>query len=86
MEESYSSRARFESPTEGTYLIWLDFSETGIDAKTVDDLIVNKAKLWLDSGRIFGRVGLGFQRINVACPRSVLKEALERIKKCLEEK
>lgn len=73
-------------PTEGTYLIWLDFSETGIDAKTVDDLIVNKAKLWLDSGRIFGRVGLGFQRINVACPRSVLKEALERIKKCLEEK
>ncbi len=72
-------------PTEGTYLIWLDFSDTGVDAKTVDNLIVNKAKLWLDSGRIFGKVGNGFQRINVACPRSILEEALSRIKKCLEE-
>jgi len=68
-------------PTEGTYLIWLDFSKTGIDPKTVDDLIINKAKLWLDSGRIFGQVGANFQRINVACPRSVLTEALDRIAK-----
>ena len=72
-------------PTQGTYLIWLDFSGTGIDAKVIDDLIINKAKLWLDSGKIFGKTGLGFQRINVACPRSVLTEALVRIKKCLEE-
>lgn len=71
-------------PTEGTYLIWLDFGGTGIDAKTVDDLIINKTKLWLDSGRIFGKTGAGFQRINVACPRSVLEEALIRIRKCLE--
>ena len=40
---------------------------------------------WLDSGRIFGKTGRGFQRINVACPRSVLNEALTRINKCLEE-
>lgn len=72
-------------PTEGTYLIWLDFGHTGIDAKTVDDLIVNKAKLWLDSGRIFGSTGAGFQRINVACPRSILNEALIRIQKCLAD-
>lgn len=72
-------------PTEGTYLIWLDFGAAGIDAKTLDDLIINKAKLWLDSGRIFGKAGAGFQRINTACPRSVLEEALARIKKCLEE-
>ena len=71
-------------PTEGTYLIWLDFRKTGLDAKTLDDLIINKAKLWLDSGRIFGKSGEGFQRINVACPRSVLKEALTRIKASLE--
>lgn len=72
-------------PTQGTYLIWLDFRNTGLDAKTIDDLIVNKAKLWLDSGRIFGNTGTGFQRINVACPRSVLLEALERIKAVLAE-
>ena len=72
-------------PTQGTYLIWLDFSGTGLEAKTIDELIINKAKLWLDSGRIFGKAGAGFQRINVACPRSVLNEALLRIKKCLEE-
>lgn len=72
-------------PTEGTYLIWLDFADTGIDAKALDDLIINKAGLWLDSGRIFGTAGYGFQRINTACPRSVLTEALERIKKCLED-
>lgn len=69
---------------EGTYLIWLDFRETGLTAKELDDLIINKAKLWLDSGRIFGKVGEGFQRINVACPRATLKEALDRIKISLE--
>lgn len=72
-------------PTEGTYLIWLDFNGRGINPKTLDDLIINKAKLWLDSGSIFGKAGEGFQRINVACPRSVLTEALERIKNVLKQ-
>ena len=67
-------------PTEGTYLIWLDFRNLGIDARALDDIIINKAKLWLDSGRIFGSTGAGFERINVACPRAVLYEALQRIK------
>ena len=67
-------------PTEGTYLIWLDFNNTGLCARELDDLIINKAKLWLDSGKIFGKTGIGFERINVACPRSILLEALERIK------
>ncbi len=70
---------------EGTYLIWLDFSGTGLNADEVDDLIVNKAKLWLDSGKIFGDCGNGFQRINVACPRSLLTEALDRIRDALRE-
>ena len=65
---------------EGTYLIWLDFRKTGLTAEELDNLIIHKAKLWLDSGKIFGKVGEGFQRINVACPSSVLREALERIK------
>ena len=72
-------------PTEGTYLVWLDFKGTGIDATKLDDLMINKAKLWLDSGSIFGKTGAGFQRINVACPRSLLEEALQRIKNSLEE-
>lgn len=70
--------------TQGTYLIWLDCNEIGLDSKELDNIIVNKAKLWLDSGRMFGKAGAGFLRINVACPRSVLLEALERIRKCLE--
>ena len=64
---------------EGTYLVWLDFRDTGLDADALDELIIHRAKLWLDSGQIFGESGRGFQRINVACPRSVLEEALERI-------
>ena len=65
---------------EGTYLVWLDFRGTGLSVEEQDDKIVNQAKLWLDSGKIFGSCGEGFQRINVACPRKVLEEALERIK------
>lgn len=72
-------------PIEGTYLIWLDFSNTEIEGKILDDLIINKAKLWLDSGRIFGKESSCFQRINVACPRTVLEEALHRIKIIIEE-
>lgn len=64
---------------EGTYLVWLDFRELGLTNEQLEELIIKKAGLWLDSGAIFGESGLGFQRINVACPRSILKEALERI-------
>ena len=64
---------------EGTYLVWLDFRKTGLSVEELEDLIVNRAKLWLDSGKIFGKSGEGFQRINVACPRQILEEALHRI-------
>jgi len=72
------------SETQGTYLVWLDFNGTGLDPKQIDDIICNKAKLWLDSGRIFGDSGAGFERINAACPKSVLLTALERIKSSFE--
>jgi cystathionine beta-lyase len=68
---------------EGTYLIWLDFRELGLNEDELEDLILHKAKLWLDSGAIFGTVGEGFERINIATNREVLREALDRIKKCL---
>ena len=64
---------------EATYLVWLDFRKLGFTAAELDDLIVHKSKLWLDSGKIFGKSGEGFQRINAACPRKTLEEALGRI-------
>lgn len=68
---------------EGTYLVWLDFRDTGLTVDELDERIIHRAKLWLDSGKIFGDSGKGFQRINAACPRSVLAEALGRIKDAL---
>ena len=65
---------------EGTYLVWLDFRGTGIDAEELDRRIIYDAKLWLDSGKIFGKTGAGFQRINVAAPRQTVEECLERIR------
>lgn len=65
--------------TEGTYLMWLDFRELKLSAGELDELIIKKAKLWLDSGKIFGESGKGFQRINVACPRKTLTEALTKL-------
>ncbi len=70
---------------EGLYLIWLDFRNTGLGPEQIEELIIHKARLWLDSGKLFGDCGMGFQRINVACPRSVLKEALSRIGNALNE-
>lgn len=69
---------------EGTYLIWLDCRGLGLPEEELENLIVHKAKLWLDSGAIFGKAGEGFERINIACPRSILKEALERLKKAVK--
>lgn len=65
--------------TEGTYLVWLNFRGLHLSEKELEDLIVNKAKLWLDRGSMFGKSGEGFERINVACPRKTLVEALNRI-------
>ncbi len=66
-------------------LIWLDFRELGLPENELEDLIVNKANLWLDSGAIFGKVGEGFERINIACPRSLLEEALNNLKTAIGE-
>lgn len=68
---------------EGTFLLWLDFSKLanklGLSDSEIDDIIVNKAKVWLDRGTMFGQEGEYYQRINVATPLPLLKEALDRI-------
>ena len=67
---------------EGTYLVWMDLQELNlVDQK---EFIVNKARLWLDTGSMFGDEGRGFERINVACPRTVLEEALNRLKRAYD--
>lgn len=64
---------------EGTYLAWLDFNGLGLSAEKLDELIVGRAGLWLDEGWKFGRGGEGFYRMNLACPKSTLAEALKRL-------
>ncbi len=70
---------------EGTYLLWLDCRGLGLPEERLEHLIVHEAKLWLDAGAIFGAAGEGFERINMACPRAVLGEALERLRRAVEK-
>ncbi len=67
------------SEPEATYLVWLDCRGLGLCNRDLEDLIINRAGLWLDSGAIFGKAGSGFQRINVACPRATLETALGKL-------
>lgn len=64
---------------EGSYLLWLDFSGFEFSDEEINVRILNKAKVWLDNGTMFGSEGAKFQRINCATPRSILEEALKRI-------
>ncbi|GED53211.1 hypothetical protein BBO01nite_24520 [Brevibacillus borstelensis] len=64
---------------EGTYLVWLDCRELGMDAKTLEQFFRKQAKVALDEGYKFGKGGEGFTRVNIACPRSVLEEGLQRM-------
>ncbi|MFW6006723.1 MAG: MalY/PatB family protein [Halanaerobiales bacterium] len=66
---------------EGTYLVWLDFRSLKIEGEELEKLLKRKAKLALTPGYTFGKGGRGFQRINIACPRSLLEEALKRLEK-----
>lgn len=70
---------------QGTYLVWLDCKALGLGDADLNRLIVHKAGLWLDGGTMFGAGGEGFQRINIACPRSVLEKALIQLEKAVKE-
>ena len=71
---------------EGTYLAWLDLNGyVDRDEKKLEELMQKKAKVALDEGYIFGEEGRGFERINVASPRSVIEECMNRIRTAFEE-
>ncbi len=70
---------------EGTYLVWLDFRALGMNGEELSKFLVEKAKVGLDDGYLFGPSGNGFARINIACPRKTLKEGLKRIESAVKD-
>lgn len=68
------------TPLEGTYLMWLDCKALGMQPDELDRFMKEKAHLFMDGGNMFGQEGNGFERLNIACPKSVLEGALERLK------
>ncbi len=72
-------------PLEGTYLPWIDCSALGMNDKELSEFMLKKAKLWLDDGILFGYGGSMFMRLNIACPKSILREALERLEKAISD-
>ena len=70
---------------DGTYLLWVDFSGYGISSEELEHRILDKAKLWLDAGGIFGPETALFERFNLATPRSVVEEAMGRLKAAFED-
>ncbi len=70
---------------EGTCLVWLDCRELGLNPMNLRAIMREKARVGIDDGFLFGSSGDGFQRINVACPRSILEEALKRIAKAVND-
>jgi cystathionine beta-lyase len=69
---------------EGTYLLWLDFREYTLTQGELERKIEDEARLWLDSGTMFGEGGDGFWRINIACPKATVLEALNRLKSAFQ--
>jgi cysteine-S-conjugate beta-lyase len=68
---------------EGTYMVWLDCRELGLKKEDLDDFMLNKARIALNEGYIFGQEGEGFMRMNIACPRSTLEKAMHQLKQAI---
>ena len=77
-------KAKMVEP-EGTYLVWVDFSGYGFSNEELEHLMLEEAKLWLDSGIIFGPETAHFERFNVACPRVTVEQALTQLKNALDK-
>ena len=69
---------------EGLFLLWLDFRGLDISPQQQEELLVHKACLWLIQGHSFGQEGAGFARLNSACTRDLLKQAMEQLEQAIE--
>ena len=72
-------------PLEGTYLVWMDCSRLRISSEEIERHLLEKEKLWINAGTMYGEAGEGFIRINIACPRQILIDGLGRLKRVLKE-
>ncbi len=70
-------------PLEGTYLALLDMKALGLEDAQLKEWLLRDCRVWMDEGSKFGKGGMGMQRMNLACPRSILAETLDRMKKGL---
>jgi cystathionine beta-lyase len=72
-------------PAEATYLVWLDCSQMGMTPAELQSFMIHRAGVGLNDGPQFGREGEGFQRINIACPRPKLYEALIKMQTAVDK-
>ena len=70
---------------EGTFLAWLDCRGLGLDVSPFE-FFLNQAKVALNDGQTFGSTGEGFVRLNFGCPRAMMEEGLERMRKAVVER
>ncbi|MGQ9781052.1 MAG: MalY/PatB family protein [Nitrososphaeria archaeon] len=70
---------------EGTYLVWLDCRGLNLNPRSLNEFMIKKARVGLLEGSIFGEGGEGFLRMNIACPRTILREALTRIENAVKD-
>ena len=69
---------------EGTYLVWVDCRALQQSSEEIAGRLLEKEKLWVNEGSLYGEAGEGFIRINIACPRELLKEGLDRLRRALK--
>jgi cystathionine beta-lyase len=72
-------------PPEGTYLLWVDCRGLRLETQALKTLMFQKAEVAFSEGSVFGTEGEGYLRINLACPRSILVEALNRFNDAVRE-
>ena len=72
-------------PLEATYLVWIDCSSLGLQSAKIAEVLLEKEKLWVNEGAMYGAAGEGFMRLNIACPRELLVQGLNKIKNALGE-
>ena len=82
--DEYIPKIRTVRP-EGTYLMWLDCRQLGLNGEQLNKFMTLKAGVAMSSGTYFGLNGEGFMRMNVACPRAILEKALEQIRTAVLE-